>query len=149
MKKGSFDKAKWSPQFVYELAISIDEPSKICDDWGVSDEEYASLMRNEVFKAQLDAWTETIKEKGLVMSAKAKLMVEGLLPSLYEKARAVDTPAETSLLILKELSALAGLDKGGDLAPTTVFTVNVPKVDADGKEIQENTLPLEVDLSGD
>jgi len=85
---------------------------------GVTQTEYDEIAKNPQFQRYVDSYSNDLRTNGFSFSAKAKVLAEDLLPTLYHMARDPDTPAAVRTKIAENFVEWA------DLKPKT--NQNVP-----------------------
>lgn len=76
---------------------------------GISQLEYDQLEHDPQFKKYTDAFVAELTNNGFSIQAKAQVLVEDLLPSIYHLARDLDAPAASRIKSFDSLVDLAGV----------------------------------------
>lgn len=99
---------------------------------GITNNEFTRLCTNPQFTRYVETYTKELTDSGWSFSAKAKVLAEDLLPTVYGMAKDVDVPAAVRQKLIENLV------EWGDLKPKTTgmpvtgpgfsITINVPGV---------------------
>lgn len=97
---------------------------------GLTASEYAAISTNPQFKRYLAAYEKELTENGFSFSAKAKVLAEASLPTVYHMIHDQDTPAAVRRQLIADLVEWAELKpKNNNLAPAGPgfsITINIP-----------------------
>lgn len=148
-------------QLLRELALSIARNSvgamrpihEIVAGEGLTQTEYDQIAANPQFQRYVDMYVKELKDSGFSFSAKARVLAEDLLPTLYHMAKDVDVPAAvrrqaiTDIVEWAELkpktNAVAASGPGFSITINLPSTANSPQqtliLEAETPEIAEKT----------
>jgi hypothetical protein len=125
-------------QLLRELALSIARNSvgamrpthEIVAGEGLTQTEYDAIAANPQFQRYVDMYTKELKDSGFSFSAKARVLAEDLLPTLYHMAKDMDTPAAVRRQAITDIVEWAELKpKTNAIAPSGPgfsITINIP-----------------------
>lgn len=127
------------PKLVFDLAARVDPPQVVADRYGLDPQYLAEVMAIPHVRRLVAAKRRELDDAGFVLSAKAKLMFEDLLPDVYRKAKSENATLSGVLEAAKFMRTVAGLDRqdpgntsekfsitiqfGGQSAPPTTIDV--------------------------
>jgi hypothetical protein len=129
-----------SDQLLRELALSIARNSvgaslpihQIAAGEGLTQTEYDQIAANPQFQRYVDMYVKELKDTGFSFSAKARVLAEDLLPTLYHMAKDTDVPAAVRRQAITDIVEWAELKpKTNALAqtgPGFSITINLPSV---------------------
>lgn len=148
-------------QLLRELAISIARNSvgamrpihEVVAGEGLTQTEYDQIAANPQFQRYVDMYVKELKDSGFSFSAKARVLAEDLLPTLYHMAKDSDVPAAVRRQAITDIVEWAELKpKTNQIAqtgPGFSITINIPStanspqqtmiLEAKTPEIVENT----------
>ena len=127
-------------QLLRELALSIARNSvgamrpthEIVAGEGLTQTEYDQIAANPQFQRYVDMYVKELKDSGFSFSAKARVLAEDLLPTLYHMAKDLDTPAAVRRQAITDIVEWAELKpKTNQIAqtgPGFSITINLPSV---------------------
>lgn len=127
-----------SDQLLRELALSIARNSvgamlpihQIFAGEGLTQTEYDQIAANPQFQRYVDMYVKELKDSGFSFSAKARVLAEDLLPTLYHMAKDLDTPAAVRRQAITDIVEWAELKpKTNQIAqtgPGFSITINLP-----------------------
>lgn len=129
-------------EFIFELSAGIDEPNKIAERYGYSEEQWARLRADPAFIKAVDIRKSELKSMGYVPKAKAALAAEDLMDDIYLGAKKEETPLNQKIEAFKILAKIGGLEpkEVGGVTSGTGFTININMGD---KSITLGTKPAE------
>ena len=125
-------------QLLRELALSIARNSvgamrpthEIVAGEGLTQTEYDAIAANPQFQRYVDMYVKELKDSGFSFSAKARVLAEDLLPTLYHMAKDLETPAAVRRQAITDIVEWAELKpKTNALAqtgPGFSITINIP-----------------------
>jgi hypothetical protein len=125
-------------QFLRELALAIARNQvgamrpihEVIAGEGISQTEYDEIAKNPQFQRYVDSYANDLRTNGFSFSAKAKVLAEDLLPTLYHMARDPDVPAAVRSKIAENFVEWADLKpKTGQITPVGAgfsITINLP-----------------------
>lgn len=125
-------------QFLRELALAIARNQvgamrpthEVIAGEGISQTEYDEIAKNPQFQRYVDSYANDLRANGFSFSAKAKVLAEDLLPTLYHMARDPDVPAAVRSKIAENFVEWADLKpKTGQIGPVGAgfsITINLP-----------------------
>jgi len=125
-------------QLLRELALSIARNSvgamrpthEIVAGEGLTQTEYDQIAANPQFQRYVDMYVKELKDSGFSFSAKARVLAEDLLPTLYHMAKDLDTPAAVRRQAITDIVEWAELKpKTNQIAqtgPGFSITINLP-----------------------
>lgn len=125
-------------QFLRELALAIARNQvgamrpthEVIAGEGISQTEYDEIAKNPQFQRYVDSYANDLRTNGFSFSAKAKVLAEDLLPTLYHMARDPDVPAAVRSKIAENFVEWADLKpKTGQIGPVGAgfsITINLP-----------------------
>lgn len=129
-----------SDQLLRELALSIARNSvgamlpihQIVAGEGLTQTEYDQIAANPQFQRYVDMYVKELKDTGFSFSAKARVLAEDLLPTLYHMAKDSDVPAAVRRQAITDIVEWAELKpKTNQIAqtgPGFSITINIPSV---------------------
>lgn len=125
-------------QFLRELALAIARNQvgaarpihEVIAGEGITQTEYDEIAKNPQFQRYVDSYANDLRTNGFSFSAKAKVLAEDLLPTLYHMARDPDTPAAVRSKIAENFVEWADLKpKTGQIGQVGAgfsITINLP-----------------------
>jgi hypothetical protein len=99
-------------ELVVEFALGLSTPREILSRFGVTDGQWLRLRANPTFRARLqEAYRELRADTAAPkrIKAKAALLLEDLLPTLYAVARDATSPLGSRLEAVKQVRDIAGV----------------------------------------
>jgi hypothetical protein len=97
-----------------ELALRDRPPAEICAAYGIDLEQFQELLKNEFFKADLEARVQEMKADGVSFRMKARLQAEQLLLTSWNIIHNPKTPAAVKAKMIETTFRVAGLDASKD-----------------------------------
>ena len=125
-------------QLLRELAISIARNQvgamrplhEIVAGEGLTQTEYDQIAANPQFQRYVDMYVKELKDNGFSFSAKARVLAEDLLPTLYHMAKDVEVPAAVRRQAITDIVEWAELKpKTNSVTPSGPgfsITINLP-----------------------
>lgn len=125
-------------QLLRELALSIARNSvgamrpthEVVAGEGLTQTEYDAIAANPQFQRYVDMYVKELKDSGFSFSAKARVLAEDLLPTLYHMAKDDDVPAAVRRQAITDIVEWAELKpKTNAVAPSGPgfsITINIP-----------------------
>ena len=99
---------------------------------GLTQTEYDQIAANPQFQRYVDMYVKELKDSGFSFSAKARVLAEDLLPTLYHMAKDMDTPAAVRRQAITDIVEWAELKpKTNAVAasgPGFSITINLPSM---------------------
>jgi hypothetical protein len=129
-----------SDQLLRELALSIARNSvgamlpihQIVAGEGLTQTEYDLIAANPQFQRYVDMYVKELKDTGFSFSAKARVLAEDLLPTLYHMAKDSDVPAAVRRQAITDIVEWAELkpktNAVAQTGPGFSITINIPSV---------------------
>jgi hypothetical protein len=129
-----------SDQLLRELALSIARNSvgamlpihQIVAGEGLTQTEYDQIAANPQFQRYVDMYVKELKDTGFSFSAKARVLAEDLLPTLYHMAKDSDVPAAVRRQAITDIVEWAELkpktNQVAQTGPGFSITINLPSV---------------------
>jgi len=99
------------PKLIHDLAARRDPPHVVAASYGLDPQFLAELMEMPHVKRAIAVRAKELDEVGYVMTAKARLMYEDLLPDIWRKAKSENATLSGVLEAAKFFRTAAGLDK--------------------------------------
>ena len=97
---------------------------------GITQTEYDQIAANPQFQRYVDMYVKELKDSGFSFSAKARVLAEDLLPTLYHMAKDLDVPAAVRRQAITDIVEWAELKpKNNVVAPSGPgfsITINLP-----------------------
>lgn len=148
-------------QLLRELALSIARNSlgamrpihEIFAGEGLTQTEYDQIAANPQFQRYVDMYVKELKDTGFSFSAKARVLAEDLLPTLYHMAKDIEVPAAVRRQAITDIVEWAELKpKTNAVAasgPGFSITINLPSTGNSPKQtlVLEAETPEIVDFS--
>jgi hypothetical protein len=140
-------------QLLRELALSIARNSvgaqrpihEVIAGEGLTQTEFDAISTNPQYQRYVDAYTKELRESGFSVQAKAKLLLEDLLPTMYHLAKDVDAPAAARVKIFENFAELADAKPKNTVqntaGPGFTITFNIPGT----QQNQPQTIVLEAE----
>ena len=100
----------WPPKLAFDLALGIDTPELICDQYGLSENEFLAILNNPTFRKELAQHHKDLRENGITFKTKAKLQAEEYLGVLHEIIMSPDTAASVKTGAIKDIVKWAGYE---------------------------------------
>lgn len=128
----------YSDQLLRELALSIARNQvgamlpihSVVAGEGLTQTEYDQIAANPQFQRYVEMYTKELKDTGFSFSAKARVLAEDLLPTLYHMAKDLDVPAAVRRQAITDIVEWAELKpKTNAIAqtgPGFSITINIP-----------------------
>jgi hypothetical protein len=129
-----------SDQLLRELALSIARNQvgamlpihSVVAGEGLTQTEYDQIAANPQFQRYVEMYVKELKDTGFSFSAKARVLAEDLLPTLYHMAKDTDVPAAVRRQAITDIVEWAELKpKTNQIAqtgPGFSITINLPSV---------------------
>ena len=97
-----------------EVALHAAPIRVLCEEYGLTREDWEQLRVNPLFVADVRAVAETLRRDGMSFKLKARLQSEELLKKTWEMIHAplADIPAAVRADLIKFTVRVAGLDAG-------------------------------------
>jgi hypothetical protein len=112
---------------------------------GLTQTEYDAIAANPQFQRYVDMYIKELKDSGFSFSAKARVLAEDLLPTLYHMAKDDDVPAAVRRQAITDIVEWAELKpKTNQIAPSGPgfsITINIPST----ANTPQQTLVLEAE----
>jgi len=107
----------YPPTFPIELALHVAPTPTICQEYGISEEEWELLRQHPTFVMDLKRAVELVQQEGMSFKLKAKLQAEEIMKTSWRMIHSDDTPANVRADLIKSTVRWAGYDtpqdKGG------------------------------------
>lgn len=125
-------------QLLRELALSIARNSvgamrpthEIIAGEGLTQTEYDQIAANPQFQRYVDMYVKELKDTGFSFSAKARVLAEDLLPTLYHMAKDLEVPAAVRRQAITDIVEWAELKPKTNAVAATgpgfSITINLP-----------------------
>lgn len=109
-----------------ELALQIDKPSKICEAYGISREQFAQIIEHPVFIKQYQEAVEALKVDGMSFKVKAKMLAEDYLTTAFSMVKNPATSDAVRADLIKNTVRWAGYDsKAVDAGGGSNFNIQI------------------------
>jgi len=99
---------------------------------GLTQTEYDQIAANPQFQRYVDMYVKELRDSGFSFSAKARVLAEDLLPTLYHMAKDDDVPAAVRRQAITDIVEWAELKpKTNQIAPSGPgfsITINLPSI---------------------
>lgn len=122
----------WPPTLPIEIALRTAPIRRICEEYGLTREDWDALRKDPRFVADVQAAHEELKKDGMSFKMKARLQSEELLKTSWKMIHAPsdDVPPSVKADLLKFTVRAAGLDgskdqNSGTFAPTLQIQINL------------------------
>lgn len=116
----------YPPTFPIEVALRTRPVPELCKVYGISSDEWARLIRDDVFRNQVQAYLDLLEKEGMSFKLKAMLQSEELLSTSFQLIHDVtgDVPPSVKADLIKHTHKVAGLvpgnNEGGGNSSVTV-----------------------------
>jgi hypothetical protein len=112
---------------------------------GITQTEYDAISVNPQFQRYVDTYVKELRDNGFSIQAKAKLLLEDLLPTMYHLAKDLDQPAAARVKVFENFAELADA-KPKNTAISTAgpgfsITINIPQT----AQNEQKTIVLEAE----
>lgn len=127
-----------SDQLLRELALSIARNQvgamlpihSVVAGEGLTQTEYDQIAANPQFQRYVEMYVKELRDNGFSFSAKARVLAEDLLPTLYHMAKDLDTPAAVRRQAITDIVEWAELkpktNAVAQTGPGFSITINLP-----------------------
>lgn len=100
----------YPPTFPIEIALRTSPVRTICEEYGISEQEW-DLIRNEpLFIGDLKRALEMLQQEGMSFKIKARLQAESLLQTSWREIHSPDTPPAVRSQLIQATMKWAGYD---------------------------------------
>lgn len=99
------------PKLVFDLAAQVDPPHVVAANYGLDPQFLAEMLEMPHVKQAILQKRKELKDVNYAVVAKARLMVEDLLPDIYRRAKSENATLSGVLEAAKFLRTVGGLDK--------------------------------------
>lgn len=114
------------PMLPVELAMRIDTPAKICAIYGISRDEFATIIKHPIFIRAYQEAIESLKIDGMAFKVKAKMQAEAYLTTAFSMAQDKNTSDAVRADIIKNTVRWAGFDaKAVDVGGGNNFSIQI------------------------
>jgi len=113
-------KLSWPATLPLEIALRIATPKVICEQYGVSREEWLQLIAHPVFVAEVEAANEMLKREGMSFKMKAAMQADAYLETMYTLATDPTVSPVVRADLMKFTINAAGLNAGKDQGKTNI-----------------------------
>lgn len=93
-----------------EVAMRTAPVRRICEAYGLSEEDWDTLRYNPTFIADVLAASEALRKDGVSFKMKARLQAEALLATSWQMIKDKETPGAVRADLIKATVRWAGLD---------------------------------------
>lgn len=102
----------YPPTLPLEIALKTASNKELCEEYGITKEEWDDLRVNERFRQDVANYIELLKEEGMSFKLKARLQSEELLKTSWRMIHSVngEVPASVKADLIKFTIRAAGLD---------------------------------------
>lgn len=100
----------YPPMLPVELALRIETPSNICAIYGITKDEFATIIKHPVFIKAYQEAVESLKVDGMSFKLKAKMQAEDYLKTSYQMVQDKNTSDSVRADLLKNTVRWAGYD---------------------------------------
>lgn len=128
------------PDFVFEIALGMEDEEDIAERFGLSKEEYEAISALKAFQIAVKKVRSDLDKNGDMFRNKAHIMAEKVMDSGFAKAIDSTTPLKETTEFLKVVANLADLNpKPAANAVGSGFSVNIvlPELDRRTLDITE------------
>lgn len=117
----------YPPTFPVEIALRVAPLQKICQEYGISHEEWLVLKEDPVFKRDLMAAVEMVKKDGMSFKLKAQLQADELLKTSWKMIHSSqeEVPASVRADLLKFTVRAAGYAEPAEKANANQNTLQI------------------------
>jgi len=102
-----------------ELAMRTSSTRAICEDYGITEEEWECIRHEPLFLDDLKRAVEMLKEEGMSFKVKAKLQAEEILKTSWRLIHDPTTPPNVRADLIKSTVRWAGYDVAPGSQQTT------------------------------
>jgi len=102
----------YPPTLPLEIALKTATPKELCEEYGITKQEWDELRADERFRRDVAQYIEMLKEEGMSFKLKARLQSEELLKTSWRMIHSVsgEVPASVKADLIKFTIRAAGLD---------------------------------------
>lgn len=100
----------YPPMLPVELALRIETPAKICAIYGITRDEFVTIVKHPVFVKAYQEAVESLKVSGMSFKLKAQMQAEGYLATAYAMIQDKNTADSVRADLLKSTVRWAGYD---------------------------------------
>ena len=109
-----------------ELALKIDSPRKICEIYGISQDDFRRIIAHPVFIKAYQEAVESLKVDGMSFKLKAKMQAEGYLATAFQLVQNANTSDAVRADLIKNTVRWAGYDaKAVDTGQGSSFNIQI------------------------
>lgn len=114
------------PMLPVELAMRVDTPAKVCAAYGISRDEFATIIAHPIFIKAYQEAVESLKVDGMSFKLKAKMQAEEYLKTAYKMVQNPNTSDSVRADLLKNTVRWAGYDaKAVDVGQGNSFNIQI------------------------
>lgn len=157
----SADLINLDPNFLYEVALGLEDGKKIAARYGFTDAQWAAIEKAKYFQIQIDALRAEMERSGVQFGTTCGVMARQLLDLIFTEAMSPDMDIKNRLEALKQFAKYANFEpKTSADAPTgpkfsiSISIPSLPKTEvveikakSDAEDAQEIKGPTALTLS--
>lgn len=114
------------PLLPMELALRIDTPANICAIYGISKDQFASIIKHPIFVKSYQEAIEALKVDGMSFRVKCKMQAEDYLKTAYSMIQNKNTSDAVRADLLKATVRWAGFEaKASDVGQGSNFSIQI------------------------
>ena len=123
---GNMSPGMWNPRMAFDVALGVEDEGTISKRYGLSEKEYAFILLQPAFRAEIAAHASAFKENGVTFAIKARLIAEEKLEDMYCIISDVTVDPKERISAWKALVEAAGLKSSSEKGLTAnAQTVNI------------------------
>lgn len=100
----------YPPTFPVEIALRTAPVKEICEEYGVSEDEWELIRHDELFLIDLKRAMDMLKQEGMSFKMKARLQAEELLKTSWRTIHSPDTPPNVQAQLIQATMRWAQYD---------------------------------------
>jgi hypothetical protein len=101
----------YPPTFPLEIALRTSSVKSLCEDYSISSEQWARLIHDDVFRAEVDRYLTLLQKEGMSFKLKALLQSDELLKTSWQLIHdeTGDVPPSVKAQLIVHTHKVAGL----------------------------------------
>lgn len=115
----------FAESFAYQIALGMLSPREVCQQFGVSKEEWNKLKDTKSFRLAVGQYRKEIDEEGITTRRKAQIAADAGIADMVRLWRDDDQPGSARVKAFEVIANLAGIAKPVAAAPASGFSLTV------------------------
>lgn len=118
----------YPPTFPIEIALRTSSTKEICEEYGISEQEWEVIRNEPLFLGDLKRALDMLQQEGMSFKLKARLQAEELLKTSWREIHSPDTPPSVRAQLIQATMKWAGYDappQTNSALVGTGFSINI------------------------